>query len=153
MKKLYVLIICLCTGYLSMSQQVVSSAGHSGTGANTSITYSVGELAVSSYDSQNTSVHEGIIQNFLEATIQIEQLPNIQLHVFPNPVQTYLQIQSSQHHEYEYVLTNIQGEIIETQSFIQNHTVPFISRTPGTYLLQVRELQTQKMNTYTIIKK
>lgn len=153
MKRIFILQMILALAYMGMAQQVVSSAGAAHSGAISSISYSVGEIAVSSGNSSKTLIHEGVIQDFLQVTINVEQLEYMQLQVFPNPVQSYLEVQSSQDMEYEYTLVDMQGKIIEKQFFTKQYTVPFIIYTPGAYMLYVLEVQSNKSNSYTIIKK
>lgn len=151
-RKLVVSIGFLVCIYPLIAQQVVTTGGASNKKPQGSIEYSVGEIATSTYKKSNGSVHEGVIQDYISVATDIVQIENITMQVFPNPVTTKLTIDVESSDDLQYSVYDISGNILESNVFSTHAEIDFQTKAQGTYILKILDKNSDKQNSYSIIK-
>lgn len=137
------------------AQQTVPVTGGEATGSGGNSSYSVGQIAFSSYSNSATSINQGIEQPYeIYEITNIKNISNIELSLFPNPTNGYitLKIPEINFSGYNYKLYNVYGQLIETINIESPDTrINLGKQASATYLLKV--LQDQKeIKLYKIIK-
>ena len=119
------------------------------------VSYSLGQVFYSSYESSEYSITEGVQQPLV---IRIEPLgkkdKKLKLVAYPNPVTDYFTIESSDYKDRSltYHLMDLNGRIIKNDDIKENGTQVNISSLPvGFYLLVVSDNGT-RIKTIKIIK-
>lgn len=135
-----------------IAQQVVTTGGASNKKIQGSVEYSIGEIATSTYSNSNGSIHEGVIQDYISITSDIVQIENISIQVFPNPVTSKLTVDVDSPQDFIYSVYDISGNLLETNAFATHTELDFQSKAQGTYILKILDKNSDKINSYSIIK-
>ena len=90
-----------------------------------------------------------IIERLGSSNIQIENIS-----VYPNPVNSLLNVNIGLNRDFNYSIFNITGQIIGKGKFANNiNRVDFSEVSKGIYFLRVFDSQSKKQNTYKLVKK
>ena len=108
---LFLLTLTLGYGQVNIKKNSISTAGGSATVGNTSLTYAIGEVAVQENTQGNIHLSEGFIGPDIISAVGIEDYGELSgIGVYPNPVDTYLNIELSSAIDYEIYLYDINGK-------------------------------------------
>lgn len=130
------------------AQEVIPAAGGNATGAGGSQSYTIGQIANSSYSSISGSISQGV-QHAYEISIstEIESAKGISLSVFvfPNPTTDYLQLKVDNSLEIneqslEYKLFDCNGKMIDCKRVNSTSTkIKISSYQSGYYILKLTD--------------
>lgn len=146
------------------AQEVVSAAGGDALGSGGSESYSIGQIAYSTYTVTTGSIAEGVEQPYEISTISgtnPAKETNLSVFVFPNPASTdlVLEINASNASDIQALqarLYDINGKLLGIRLINNNKTSINMSElTPGTYFLKViriKRASSQTVKTFKIIK-
>jgi hypothetical protein len=135
------------------AQQVISSAGVSGSNANGSISSTVGELVIDTKTAGSTTITQGFHQTKLTVTA-IQELKGLDFSItaFPNPTNDFvtIKIEDGKPSKMTYSLFDSNGKSIQNGTLIDNEAeISFISLNPATYILKImkngKEIKTLKI--------
>lgn len=143
----YVVVISITTIF---AQQGIVTSGSSFNTSTTHMSFSVGQLAQSSYSSDNIYVNEGIQQPDV-ITTQIVEIENINISVFPNPVFSFINIYSDVTEDITVIIYSADGKIMLNQLYNMPAKINVESFAAGNYLVKLSNSKGQQ-NTYSIIK-
>ena len=144
----------------SISPQSVNSGGTKMTQANSSLSFTVGELVVlSQTDSDGNTLGGGFTAGATLTTVSIQETDAavLDVKVYPNPTSELVNIQIN-HSTLEQVLvtiTDLQGKEVYSGKYAGISNVIGIntaSYATGTYVLSLKNLNNQVLGTYKIIK-
>ncbi len=146
MKNLFV-ILCLITSVYSHSQTVSLETFFAATGNSSNsyakVSWTLGDLQVLTYSSNNAVLTQGFLQSNLTVTnvVNIKENNSINLKVFPNPVSDFLNINytASKETSISFFLYNLNGSLIQSKnanSKNYNETIDFRQFESGTYILK-----------------
>ena len=108
---LFLLSLSMSYGQVNIKKNSISTAGGSATVGNTSLTYAIGEVAMQENTQGNTHLSEGFIGPDILAAVGIEDYGELSgIGVYPNPVDSYLNIELSSAIDYEIYLYDISGK-------------------------------------------
>lgn len=155
MKKLIFSILsmaALLTTSLS-AQQVIATSG--GTGQNTAgtITYTLGELVIETYNGTDKKLTQGFQQSRLIITT-VNELPDqgYSINAFPNPTTSYLTLKLEKDYpeNLRYNLLDITGKVLITGKILNGSAeLSFDLLAAGTYFLKLyhekKEVKTLKV--------
>lgn len=148
-------MISATAGY---AQQGVHSSGGQAAGSGGSASYSVGQVVFSTYGGGGGSVSEGVQQPYEFFTVSrvINQHINLEMTVFPNPVQYTLFLKIDQE-AFEpgliAIVYTVNGAQVASAELPGVYTeLPVAGLASGTYLLQVLDKDQQIRQTFKIIK-
>lgn len=145
-----VILICILTfgGYLfgqniNISQQVIASAGMTSVSANMTVCSTTGESIVRTGQSGTLIITQGFHQPENHDTVGINEEPEIDLLVYPNPTmnQVVIEFNINQSGTWHFRLTDMFGKeiFLHEELFVPGkikYIIP-INGASGTYLLEI----------------
>jgi hypothetical protein len=156
MKKLKFLIsiavATLLTAHIS-AQQVIATSGGAGQNASGSITYTLGEVVIETYNGTDKKLTQGFQQSRLIITA-VSELQGLSYSVaaFPNPTTNFLKLKLEKDfpETLDYLLMDINGKVISSGKIENGETdISFESLAVGTYFVKViqdkKEVKTIKV--------
>ena len=120
MKKIFFILVSLGVlagyGQVDIKKSGLSTGGGSATVGNTTLTYAVGEVAVQENTQGNIHLSEGFIGPDILSAVGIEDYTELTgIAIYPNPVDTYLNLELPAEQDYEIYLFDINGkQILQT---------------------------------------
>ncbi len=138
----------------NLDRKLIDSAGKTQTSGSTIITWSLGEPIIGNMNSGNVKLTNGFhpILNTQALEIQ-DNLIDLSVVISPNPTKDYLNIYQKEIHELSVSVFDLSGKYIFQRTLNeQNNKLDFSNLSEGVYVIYVQDKQTQKTNTYKIIK-
>jgi len=159
MRKLKKLLIAFCVfgfGTALQAQEVVATGGDYNSNTSGSISYTIGELAISSYASGDLVLLEGFQPGGISLINAIDlSKVDFAITAFPNPVvaELKLQIKDTQGKGLKYQVFDINGKLLK-QNFIEadETTISFSEMEKASYIVKLSSA-TADIKSFTIIKK
>ena len=126
MKKLFILILLLLTGFTYGQTQIVKSSistgGGSATSGNTKLVYAIGEVAIQEQTQGNNHVSEGFVGPDIATLLGVTEYNVLQgIAIYPNPVQDQLNIRFETSGSYEIYLYDLNGKQLFKKHLIDNY--------------------------------
>lgn len=156
-KKIKLCVVILFYGLTAgYAQQAVTSSGNNalGTGAG-SVSYSVGQIACSTFTGLSGSVVEGVQQTYIISSVMTaKNVAGISYTVFPNPADDYLllNIPDYKNEKYSYQLFDLQGKLLKSDRLTNISTrINTSMLAPSVYFLHIIQ-QNERIKTFKIIK-
>ena len=160
MKKLGLLIVGLGLTIMAISQpaspELVSSAGDSFNNTSYQLDWSIGECVTLTHSAGTYVITQGFHQDSYKITTSIDNLygSEINITVYPNPTTNLvcLQVESSKAESLQYILSDINGKILQNAEVLNNIVqLNFSTYTSGVYFLIVKQ-ENQLIKSFKIIK-
>ena len=137
-------------------QQIVATAGGSGQNGSGSISYTIGELTISTLSDGNNTITQGFQQTQIIITaINDPEDPSIRIVAYPNPTydQVTLRFENDGFDNAEFSLFDLHGKLILIEKFRGNEVnIDFEKYDPGLYLIKVM-VNGKLLRTFKIIRK
>lgn len=158
--------ISLWAGAQSMNLSLLAVAGEVSHTTSMSIQWTVGETSVDYHNTTNGILTEG----FIQPTTEVIEIPSfilndgnatagndVQINIWPNPVQDFLNIEMKGQSEENYSLNlfDINGKQLLSQNFdpyLKKHQLNLNATSEGTYLLQISQTERSHIRSFLIIK-
>jgi len=154
--KVLIAVSLLWVGGLQ-AQTSINSAGGDKSNSSGSASYSFGQVFHAVENSSNGSIEEGVQHGYLIETSDLEhQDYDRSLNVYPNPTTDYLTLNISGEikQELKFNMVSIQGGEVTSGSIEGDEIqINMVGLSPGTYFLDVFDLNNQKVKNFKIIKK
>jgi hypothetical protein len=147
----YSFVICAVLFSLSVKAQSVISSG--GNGGNSAVSYTIGEAIISGGATATSQITQGFQQPNLWG-VKLEEQELFELKAYPNPVASYLTLESAFHIEdpYKLFLYSSDGKLILESMLTENAMqLDFSNFSAGTYTLFVNDSEGQ-VASFRIIK-
>ena len=157
MKKagLFLLFILLGLSILP-AQEVISPSGNSFQNQHYSLSFTLGELAVETYISDELTLTQGMHQPEISIVSVVEHLNDpFGLRVYPNPATDFinLQINDSDQGSLSYKLFNLSGQLLQSERIEKPLSqVSLRGHDSGYYLLVIYKAQ-HPLKTFRLLKK
>lgn len=148
--------VAFTTSAQSISPQVVASSGAHATSPYVQLSWTVGEVVVTTLTGGGGLITQGFHQTYDVATIAEEAPLGLSVNVFPNPATDLLQIAlSGEFPDIELALMDMSGKLVGSQMLRSgtsgfNFGVGFLAK--GTYVLRLSSKDGDVMYSYRIIK-
>ncbi|WP_310556157.1 T9SS type A sorting domain-containing protein [Flavobacterium sp.] len=161
MKKIFFLLVFAFLSFISKAQNAGVSAGGNATGIGGSVSYSIGQVALSFSSATNGSVSEGLQQTFEISTLGTNNFPNIVLEmtIYPNPTANNITLKISDlvSENFSYQLFDMAGKQIFKEKIKNSETsISLENLNASIYFLQVidtvKPISKQTIKTFKIIK-
>lgn len=138
----------------NLDRKLIDSAGNTQTSGSTIITWSLGESVIGNMDSGNVKFTNGFHPLLNAQTLDIQDNSiDLSVVISPNPTNDFLNIHQKQNHGLKVSVLDISGKYIMEETFNYQDNKMDVSKLPqGVYIIYVQDKQTQKTNTYKIIK-
>jgi len=142
--------------YSGASAQIsTSAAGQEATGVGGTISATIGQPFYVEAFGEGYSIQEGVQQAYLITPLSTEDLgASIEMQVFPNPTtqNLTLTIREGFKDNLQYVLTDVQGKLIESSNLLYSTTeIDTDGLAAGTYLLRLSQGK-DSLKTFKIVK-
>ncbi|MFA9189307.1 T9SS type A sorting domain-containing protein [Flavobacterium sp. FBOR7N2.3] len=136
------------------------TAGSNATGSSGSVSYSVGQLFYTSFETADFNVAQGIHQVEIKETLEAKNesiQPKTGMFVFPNPAKDFIYLTRAEvvleKELLSYKLFNLHGMLLKQSSINQEESKIYLNDLlPSLYLLQVYR-KNKLLKTFKIIKK
>jgi len=153
--KILIALLMLIAAEVS-AQQVISSAGTHASGTNVQLSWTLGEIMISTFAGSTVILTQGLHQGKLTVTaIEPIVMSGVTLNVFPNPVNNKLNIGFSDFIEdkYSFSITDVNSRLIFVGNATENpQSIEMNSVTPGIYLLKVEAPSEKCWQIFKIVK-
>jgi hypothetical protein len=158
LKKLNIILIIVCLMQMHtkvMAQSVLSSAGMANKNENGSISWTLGEIAIETFETQNHYLTQGFQQPNL-SVVGLEELLLLSyvIQAFPNPTNDYvhLVVDKENIEKLNYLLYDTSGKLIINEKLTGEQTrINFQALSPGVYYIQVLDGPI-RLKTFKILK-
>lgn len=158
MKKNLIILVLAVSYFSAIAQnynlQLVSSAGDSYQNENFLIDWSVGEIAIETFQSESLILTQGFHQGSLEISTLINHSDlNISMKVYPNPTSSYIYLTTEATNEkLQVIITSLIGTTIFSGEINNsNWKFDFSNYASGTYILLISSNK-QTLKSFKIIK-
>jgi hypothetical protein len=135
--------------------ETISAGGGSSKNENLELSWTLGQLVIVTGELNENSVTQGFHQTIIQITITNlnDDLNEFQYNVFPNPVDEVLTIEFPEKKDFEYSIFNENGELVISGKLtdIRNH-INLSQLYRGTYILYVKDQNSNKLSSYKISK-
>jgi hypothetical protein len=136
----------------SASPNVLNTTGKTVKGKNVQLSWSIGEIAITTLTAAGTIVTEGFLQPDVVSTSAIEEVTlSNAISCFPNPVHNELYIRQSADIIGSVSVYNALGERVYDQKFIDGIIDMSLYR-PGFYFINITNKDGGEVHTFKIVK-
>lgn len=146
-------LVCWLLPKATQAQQSTVASGGNAAGAGGTVSYSVGQISYKS--PAGVLISDGVQQPYEIVTLGKDDLPEVLLSVFPNPVSNILTLKNTDpaNQLLTYALSDISGKVLlEASPFSGAASLTMEAYPSGVYLLQICSSE-KKIKTFKIIKK
>jgi len=154
-KLLFTLLLSFwCIAAFAQIHDVVSASGASFKQSSGYITHTIGELVTVTLTSPGQVLTQGFLQTGLPKSWRtpVENIPDFEMSVFPNPVNDLLVMQVEFLQGLQYTLHDVTGVLIERGLVLQERTeIDFSYLSPAIYILRVFD-NNQQIRIFQIVK-
>jgi len=154
-KLLFTLLFCFwCIGVSAQIHDVVSASGASFKQSSGYITQTIGELVTVTLTDAGAVLTQGFLQTGLPKSWRtpVENIPDFEMSVFPNPVNDLLIMQVELLQDLQYTLHDVTGVLIERGLVLNERTeINFSYLSPAIYILRVFD-NNQQIRIFQIVK-
>lgn len=139
----------------SYAQQILSSSGATGQNSSGSISYTLGELVITTQTNGTNTITQGFHQTQIIVTAISEPSgTGFSMTVFPNPTNDFvtLKIEKGEIQNLEFILFDAQGRfLLQKELTGSEQKVSFEQLNPGNYFLKVSK-NGMELKTFKIVK-
>jgi hypothetical protein len=140
----------------SITPQVIATTGGHGASANAQLSWTVGEVAVTTLSGGTSMITQGFHQTYDIATMVEESPAGMELRVYPNPTSDVVQVNlSGSHDQLSLTLHDISGRLVYSMQIsadAQAVVVPMEACVAGTYVLRIFSNDATMNHAYRIVK-
>ena len=156
MKHLILLLLATSIGYSqTISKQVIGTAGKTQTNSNLKISWTTGEPVVGlmTVNGRN-QLANGYYPALNLQTLSIEDNAlEAQIKVFPNPTSQSLYVSHPELNSFGIQIVDLNGKQVYSGTISKEQPLDVSNYSQGMYLVTIENKETNKKNTYKIIKK
>lgn len=150
-------LFCISVGYSqNVSQNVISSAGGQIQYGNGDISWTIGEVVITSIYSANYILTQGFHQgNFLITSINEIGFDKSSISIYPNPTKNFInvKIKTDKFGKYKYELIDVAGRLlISNISYTELFKINLEPYKPSIYYLRISDHFGKFMGSYKIVK-
>jgi len=151
-KRLFTLLLSFwCIGAFSQADELVSASGASFQNSSGYISYSIGEVVITTLTSSSAILTQDFHQTRYR-TVSILNHSAIQMSVFPNPVKDLLILQIEDPLGFDYLLYDVRGGLLERGQVLDERTeINFSALAPAMYILRVTNYK-EEVRLFQIVK-
>lgn len=158
MKKIVVTFLMLIINNLAQSQtiskQVIGASGKTLSNSNLKVSYTVGEPVVGLMTAGGNQLGNGYYPAMDLQALSIDDVSlNVEIKVYPNPTSQSLYVSHPEYNLFSILIADINGKQIYAGTIEKEVPLDVSSYTQGMYLITIENKESNKKNTYKIIKK
>ncbi|WP_445716522.1 T9SS type A sorting domain-containing protein [Flavobacterium sp.] len=153
-KILFLLLITSFSYAQTISKQVIGSAGLTQSNSNVTLSYTVGEAVVGLMTAGGNQLGNGYYPALDLQTLSIENnILDAQIKVYPNPTTFVLYVSHPEVPAFNIQILDLNGKLIYSGIINRDEPLDVSNFSQGMYLITIENNETNKKNTYKIIKK
>ena len=138
----------------TISKRVVGTSGNTISNSNLKVSWTIGEPVVGLMTAGGNQLGNGYYPAMdLQALSIDDAIINLQIKVYPNPTSESLYVSHPEYNSFLIQITDINGKQIYSGTIEKEVPLDVSSYTQGMYLVTLENKETNKKNTYKIIKK
>lgn len=151
-------IILLIAGFLpsvlfAQLHDVVAASGGSMTSGGKNLSFTLGEVMVTTLTTATVSLTQGFQQPGIIVTGTDEGVPGLQVEAWPNPVRTAVHLAAAPGLLLHYKLFDMNGILVDQNALVEAETdISFEDLPPAVYLLKVYK-DLLEIKTFRIVKR
>ena len=151
-----ILLLMLLTYENTQAQQAIVTIGGDAIGASGQISYSIGQIAYTTYEGSTGSVSQGVQQPFEISVITEtnESTAEVLCTSYPNPTSegVYLHITAAFFSEFHFQLVDLTGKLLHSGGIQEEETyIDMKSLSAGIYVLRI-QTNHKNIKTFKIVK-
>lgn len=156
-KSIAIAAVALLWAGSTSAQEVIATAGAEAESSSGSMSYTVGEMVVTSEVTSEGALTQGYQQGHLVPTA-IDEIPDeLELSLYPNPAADYIIIESKSLTDFEQItMYDMSGRLIWSQdgnSSVDNKiTVDFTGHAAGNYIIRLADSDKDQSFSYSVVK-
>jgi hypothetical protein len=152
-KLLFIILLSSIASAQSISKQVIGTAGKTQTNSNLKISWTTGEPVVGLMTAGGNQLGNGYYPAMDIQALSIDEAAlNVQIKVYPNPTSQSLYVSHPAYNSFSIQIADINGKQIYAGTIEKEVPLDVSSYTQGMYLITIENKETNKKNTYKIIK-
>ncbi|MFZ4672214.1 MAG: T9SS type A sorting domain-containing protein [Flavobacterium sp.] len=155
MKNIVMILLMTTISYSqSISRQVIGTAGKTQSNSNLKVSWTTGEPVVGLMTAGGNQLGNGYYPALdLQALSVEDNVLDVQLRVYPNPTSQSLYVTHPDMNSFGITIMDLNGKQLYLGTINKEEPLDVSKYTQGMYLVTVENKETQKKNTYKIIKK
>jgi hypothetical protein len=155
MKQLIFILLASTTCFSqSISKQVIGTAGKTQTNSNLKISWTTGEPVVGLMTAGGNQLGNGYYPAMDIQALSIDDATlNVEIKVYPNPTSQLLYVSHPDLTSFQIQIVDMNGKQIYAGTIEKEVPLDVSSYTQGMYLITIENKESNKKNTYKIIKK
>jgi hypothetical protein len=155
MKNLVIILLVTTMGYSqTISKQVIGTAGKTQSNSNFKVSWTAGEPVVGLMSAGGHQLGNGYYPAMDLQALSIDDATlNVQLRVYPNPTSQSLYVSHPELNSFGITIVDLNGKQVYSGTISKEQPLDVSSYTQGMYLITVENKESNKKNTYKIIKK
>ncbi len=155
MKKIIFFLFVSAVGYTqSISKQVIGTAGKTQTNSNLKVSWTTGEPVVGLMTAGGNQLGNGYYPAMDLQALSIDDVAlNVEIKVYPNPTSQSLYVSHPELNLFGIQIVDLNGKQVYSGTIEKEVPLDVSSYTQGMYLITVENKESNKKNTYKIIKK
>ena len=155
MKNIMMVLLMTTISYSqSISKQVLGTAGKTQSNSNLKVSWTAGEPVVGLMTAGGNQLGNGYYPALnLQALSVEDNVLDVQLRVYPNPTSQSLYVSHPEMSSFGITIFDLNGKQLYSGTINKEDPLDVSYYTQGIYLVTVKNKETQKKNTYKIIKK
>lgn len=152
-KLLFVLILSIwCLGGYAQLHDLVAASGASFKNSSGYLSFSIGELIISTHTSSSGVLTQGFHQTRLRTGVPVLSASAIQITVYPNPVKDLLSLRVEHPQGFEYILYDTRGGQLFRGPVLGEQTeIDFSALAPAIYILRITDHK-EEVRLFQIVK-
>jgi hypothetical protein len=155
MKQLIFILLVSSLSYAqSISKQVIGTSGKTLSNSNLKVSYTVGEPIVGLMTAGGNQLGNGYYPAMDLQALSIDDATlNVEIKIYPNPTSQSLYVSHPEYNSFSIEIVDMNGKQIYTGTIEKEVPLDVSSYTQGMYLITIEYKESNKKNTYKIIKK
>jgi hypothetical protein len=155
MKKLTLFLLVTTMGYSqTISKQVIGTAGKTQSNSNFKVSWTTGEPVVGLMTAGGNQLGNGYYPAMDLQALSIDDATlNIEIKLYPNPTTQSLYVSHPELNSFGIQIVDLNGKQVYSGTISKDQPLDVSSYTQGMYLITVENKESNKKNTYKIIKK
>ena len=138
----------------SISKQVIGSAGKTQSNSNLKVSWTAGEPVVGLMSAGGHQLGNGYYPALNLQVLKIEDNAlDLQVKVYPNPTSQMLYVSHPELNSFQIQITDLNGKQVYIGTIEKEIPLDVSNYTQGMYLITIENKESNKKNTYKIIKK
>ncbi len=155
MKQLALILLVTTMGYSqTISKQVIGAAGKTQSNSNLKVSWTAGESVVGLMTAGGNQLGNGYYPSLnLQALSVEDNVLDVQLRVYPNPTSQSIYVMHPDVNSFGITIVDLNSKQLYSGTINKDEPLDVSNYTQGMYLVTVENKETNKKNTYKIIKK